>query len=180
MAPPGPDHTSSEQVVESSSLLIRHPSPGGDQSHPRRMSRQRFVGCIGAGLLATVGYGGWLYAREPNVPWFVTGGDDNVRLSYAYAVAHPEVLRYIPCYCGCGESSGHTSVLDCFVAGRDLFDRPRYNDHGVSCHLCLAVVRTTMDKMAAGKTVAQTRAEVDTFYSPYALYATHTRRPFDD
>jgi len=37
-----------------------------------------------------------------------------VQEAYAYAVAHPEVLRYIPCYCGC-EAVSHTSNEDCFV-----------------------------------------------------------------
>ncbi len=34
--------------------------------------------------------------------------------AYRYAVQHPEVLQYFPCYCGCGEW-GHRSVLDCSI-----------------------------------------------------------------
>lgn len=34
--------------------------------------------------------------------------------AYRYAVAHPEILQYFPCYCGCGEL-GHRSVLDCSI-----------------------------------------------------------------
>lgn len=40
-----------------------------------------------------------------------------VRGAYAYAVAHPEILRYIPCYCGC-IAAGHRSNEDCFVDER--------------------------------------------------------------
>ena len=36
---------------------------------------------------------------------------------YAYAVAHPEVLQYVPCYCGCG-GVGYISNEDCFVVQR--------------------------------------------------------------
>lgn len=35
--------------------------------------------------------------------------------AYQFAVEHPEVLNYIPCYCGCYEEDGHTSNTDCFV-----------------------------------------------------------------
>jgi len=36
-----------------------------------------------------------------------------VREAYQFALANPDVLRYIPCYCGCG--ADHSSVKDCFV-----------------------------------------------------------------
>jgi hypothetical protein len=35
--------------------------------------------------------------------------------AYQFAVNNPDVLKYIPCYCGCGELDGHTSNLDCFI-----------------------------------------------------------------
>ena len=36
---------------------------------------------------------------------------------YRFAAEHPEVLSYVPCYCGC-ERSGHRGNDDCFVAKR--------------------------------------------------------------
>ncbi len=35
--------------------------------------------------------------------------------AYQFAVEHPEVLDYIPCYCGCYEEAGHESNKNCFV-----------------------------------------------------------------
>jgi hypothetical protein len=35
--------------------------------------------------------------------------------AYQFAVNHPEVLDYMPCYCGCYEEEGHTSNTNCFV-----------------------------------------------------------------
>ena len=149
------------------------PEPAGAS----RLSRRRLLGGGALGLVAAAGSAGWLYARAPATPWYVTDGPANVRQSYAYAVAHPEVLRHIPCYCDCGRTEGHRRVLDCFVADRDLFDRPRYDDHGVGCHLCVAVVLDARDRIAAGKTLAETRAEIDAFYAPYANWATDTPHP---
>jgi Protein of unknown function with PCYCGC motif len=36
---------------------------------------------------------------------------------YKFAGEHPEVLGYVPCYCGC-ERSGHRGNDDCFVSAR--------------------------------------------------------------
>lgn len=35
--------------------------------------------------------------------------------AYDFAVNHPEVLDYIPCYCGCHHDAGHENNTDCFV-----------------------------------------------------------------
>jgi len=40
---------------------------------------------------------------------------ETVREAYRFAIANPELLRQIPCYCGCG-GVGHTSNYDCYVA----------------------------------------------------------------
>jgi hypothetical protein len=37
-----------------------------------------------------------------------------VREAYQFASANPELMKKIPCYCGCG-SIGHTSNLDCYI-----------------------------------------------------------------
>lgn len=49
-----------------------------------------------------------------------------VREAYSWAIAHEPTLRYIPCYCGCGED-GHTSNYSCYVqqvlaGGRVILD----------------------------------------------------------
>jgi Protein of unknown function with PCYCGC motif len=38
----------------------------------------------------------------------------DIQADYRFAVANPDVLRYIPCYCGC-VNQGHTSNHDCYV-----------------------------------------------------------------
>ncbi len=37
-----------------------------------------------------------------------------VQETYRFAIANPEILSQLPCYCGCG-NMGHESDLDCFV-----------------------------------------------------------------
>lgn len=37
-----------------------------------------------------------------------------VQEAYRFAIANPDTLAKLPCYCGCG-SIGHESDLDCFI-----------------------------------------------------------------
>lgn len=55
-----------------------------------------------------------------------------IRAAYEFAARHPEVLRYIPCYCGC-ENSGHRANVDCFVQSRDGDGHVRsWDTHGMT------------------------------------------------
>lgn len=55
-----------------------------------------------------------------------------VRAVFQFAAEHPEVLSYVPCYCGC-ESQGHRGSEDCFVASRDAKgDVDSWDPHGMT------------------------------------------------
>ena len=57
---------------------------------------------------------------------------DVVRAAYKFAAEHPEVLSYVPCYCGC-EHSGHRGNEDCFVTRRDAKnDVVEWEPHGMT------------------------------------------------
>ena len=61
-------------------------------------------------------------ARSPEV----------VNASYKFAAEHPEVLSYVPCYCGC-ERSGHRGNDDCFVSARAANgDVTEWEPHGMT------------------------------------------------
>ena len=53
----------------------------------------------------------------PYVPQ-TAGPADLMRQAYVFAARNPDVLGYVPCYCGCGMSDGHQSNVDCFVESR--------------------------------------------------------------
>ena len=52
-----------------------------------------------------------------------------VRAAYAYAVRREDVLKYMPCYCGC-ERQGHHSNHDCFVRGKTAAGAPAWDPMG--------------------------------------------------
>jgi hypothetical protein len=66
-------------------------------------------------------------APESVLPSDIKRAPDEVREAYRFAIANRDVLRYIPCYCGCG-SEGHTSNASCYVKDSStpanlIFDR---------------------------------------------------------
>jgi len=52
-------------------------------------------------------------APASRLPREIQRAPTTVREAYQFALANPDVLKYIPCYCGCG--ADHGSVKDCFV-----------------------------------------------------------------
>ena len=107
-------------------------SSGGDRAQARHKGRRnwlRIVVLILAAVLIGVG-GGWYLGRQrsagatavPEVQLAsasllsdkVRSAPPVVREAYLFAIANPEVLTKLPCYCGCG-GMGHTSSLDCFI-----------------------------------------------------------------
>ena len=70
----------------------------------------------------------------------------------AYAVAGrvKKVLYQQPCYCHCDRSSGHGSLLDCFVSR-----------HGAGCDICQKEGFYSYEQTKKGKTAAQIRAGIE-------------------
>ena len=61
-------------------------------------------------------------APEPNGdlakvtrPAFVTAAGPEVRRLYEFQVVNGPLMRYMPCFCGCGIESGHRNNRDCYI-----------------------------------------------------------------
>jgi len=95
-----------------------------------------------------------LFPRPPEV----------IRSTYKFAAEHPEVLSYVPCFCGC-DKSGHRSSQDCFVKSRAKNGHvTAWNEHGIACAMCIAVAERAKQMREAGSSLAQIRADVETRY----------------
>ena len=66
----------------------------------------------------------------PQVPFPLPRSPEVVQAVYSFAARHPEVLHYVPCFCGC-QRSGHKDNDDCFIKGRDAKGRPEWEAHGM-------------------------------------------------
>ena len=64
---------------------------------------------------------GWVNIEGVEFPAGMEKSDPEVLEAYVFAAKHPEVLQYMPCYCGCEHPrTAHESNYDCFV---DIVDR---------------------------------------------------------
>ena len=97
-----------------------------------------------------------------------------VRAVYEFAARRPDVLRYVPCFCGC-ERSGHQHNEDCFVAGRDPDGRPHWEIHGMGGGTCIDVARDAMQMHNGGASVSEIRSAIDRKYR--ASFSTSTPTP---
>jgi hypothetical protein len=98
------------------------------------------------------------------LPSFVTASGERVIAAYEYALAAADKLVYIPCYCGCGEHSGHKSVRDCFIKSLSA-SGVTYDEHGAGCDMCVSIVLDVQRLLAEGKSLAEARAYVDQTYA---------------
>jgi Protein of unknown function with PCYCGC motif len=87
------------------------------------MNRRHFLteGLVAAATIIVVdcrafGASAHRYQLAPEVilPEGLRYASDEIREAYRFAAANRDILRYIPCYCGCGEQ-GHTSNASCYV-----------------------------------------------------------------
>ncbi len=102
----------------------------------------------------------------PNVGFAPVRPMDIVRATYDFAAQHPEILSYVPCYCGCG-SQGHKANDSCFVARRDARGNVlEWDTHGFGCTICVDVAREAMQMYTSGADVVSIRAAIERKWTP--------------
>ena len=89
-----------------------------------------------------------------------------VRQSYAFAHEHPEILKAIPCYCGCG-AIGHTSNYDCYVADEATDGTITYDLHALGCSICVDITQDAGRLLEEGRSPPEIRASIDSTYARY-------------
>jgi Protein of unknown function with PCYCGC motif len=89
-----------------------------------------------------------------------------VQQAYQFAIANPQIMQQIPCYCGCGKM-GHTSNYACYVSGVDADGKVNFDTHALGCSICVDITQDTMRLLKEGKTVPEIKALVDQTYAKY-------------
>jgi hypothetical protein len=89
-----------------------------------------------------------------------------VQQAYQFALANPDVLGKIPCYCGCG-AMGHKSNYACYVKAVNVAGKVSYDTHALGCSICVDITQDTVRLYKQGKSVQEIRAYVDATYSKY-------------
>jgi hypothetical protein len=100
------------------------------------------------------------------MPSEVQSAPVTVQTAYQFAAANPDLMKQIPCYCGCGEI-GHTSNYDCYVAAVDAQGQITFDNHALGCSICVDITQDVMRLTQEGKSPQEIRATIDATYSKY-------------
>ncbi len=90
----------------------------------------------------------------------------SVQQAYQFAAANPDIMKQIPCYCGCG-AMGHTSNYSCYVQSVDANGKITFDNHALGCSLCVDITQDVIRLQREGKSTQEIRAYVDSTYSQY-------------
>ena len=102
---------------------------------------------------------------------------ETVRAVYQFAAEHPEVLSYVPCFCGC-ERGGHRGNDDCFVKARNAQgDVTEWEPHGLDCAVCIDVANEAMQMTRSGASVRDIRAAIEKKWASPSAGHTPTPMP---
>ena len=100
------------------------------------------------------------------MPAEVQSAPATVQTAYQFAAANPDVMKNIPCYCGCG-NIGHTSNYSCYVSGVDEEGTITFDNHALGCSICVDITQDVMRMTREGKSPQEARAYIDSNYSKY-------------
>ena len=101
-----------------------------------------------------------------NMPAEVQSAPVTVQTAYQFAAANPDVMKNIPCYCGCGDI-GHTSNYDCYVSGVVANGKVAFDNHALGCSICVDITQDVMRMLREGKSPQEARTYIDATYSQY-------------
>jgi hypothetical protein len=80
--------------------------------------------------------------------------------AYAFALARPDAIQWLPCYCGC-VAMDHRSNLDCFFKPTMDGLEPVFEEHASYCDVCVETALMAKRMLADGESLRAIRDAVD-------------------
>ena len=105
-------------------------------------------------------------APVSSLPAKMQAAPARVREAYQFAVANPDALKNVPCYCGCG-AAGHTSNYACYLKEAKPDGTLQFDEHALGCSLCVDITQDVMRLTGEGKSPAAIRSTVVATYSKF-------------
>ena len=105
-------------------------------------------------------------ASLSQMPMEVRDAPIAVQHAYRFATANPDLMKQIPCYCGCG-AIGHTSNYDCYVSEVNPNGEIIFDNHSLGCSICVDITQDVMRLLGDGSTPQEIRSYIDNTYSKY-------------
>jgi hypothetical protein len=124
------------------------------------------TGLVAAGCSSSTSGKSYKFAPLADFPEEVQLAPVSVQQAYQFAAANPEVLKEVPCYCGCG-AMGHTSNYACYIQDDSNPDSLVFDGHALGCSICIDITMDTMDMLDQGMKLPEIKAEIDSVYSAF-------------
>jgi hypothetical protein len=100
------------------------------------------------------------------LPTQMQNAPTKVREAYQFAIANPDALKNVPCYCGCG-AMGHTSNYSCYVKESKANGTTVFDEHALGCSLCVDISQDVMQMTRDGRAPPDIRASILSTYSKF-------------
>jgi hypothetical protein len=105
-------------------------------------------------------------AAMDGMPGEVKSAKPQVQQAYQFAFANQDLMKHIPCYCGCDDDA-HKSSYDCYITNVDDQGRITYDPHALDCKICVDITHDVMRLFKQGKPIPEIKAYIDQSYSQY-------------
>jgi len=115
--------------------------------------------------------------NKETLPTFLAVKEPQIQRIYLVAAQNAELLKNIPCYCGCGESVGHKSNLDCFINEQKEDGSIVWDSHATTCVNCMEIALESATLKQKGKTNLEIRNYIDNKYKDGYAKPTNTPMP---
>ena len=116
-------------------------------------------------------------ASSDILPAFLDTQSEDMKLVYQASAKANDVLKWMPCYCGCGDSAGHKSNFNCFVHEIKENGEVVWDDHGTRCAACLETAIVSIQMIQEGKSLVEIRNTIDETYKEGYAKPTETPMP---
>ena len=95
------------------------------------------------------------------MPSYVMSASEDVQMAYQFAMDRPDIMMWMPCYCGCGEHSGHKSAKNCFIKESSAAGNVQFDEHGANCQMCVTIALDTKTMTEEGRSLKEIRTYID-------------------
>ncbi len=100
------------------------------------------------------------------LPQEMQSAPTSVREAYQFALANPDALKNVPCYCGCG-AVGHTSNYSCYIKNVNSDGTVVFDKHALGCSICVDIAQMVMKLTREGKSPGQIHDQVVASFSSF-------------
>ena len=95
------------------------------------------------------------------MPDYVMSASEDVQMAYQFAMDRPDLMMWMPCYCGCGGHSGHKSAKNCFIKESSTAGNVQFDEHGANCQMCVTIALDTKTMTEEGRPLSEIRTFID-------------------